>query len=173
MYTASMESKNYSLRRHNTELQIELTLTRKILNMQLEIDSLREQVNKLKDENSRLKNTISCQGNRKQNKIVSSSEMPYSNAKRFIIDYVSLWPEDVLCKQICCATLYQDYLTWCDKNDEQALSSNPLGKKFSQMDINRKQVRVGNSNREWQYILDRSKIINKIYDLTDSGNYTE
>ena len=99
--------------------------------------------------------------------------MPYSNAKRFIIDYVSLWPEDVLCKQICCATLYQDYLTWCDKNDEQALNSNPLGKKFSQMDINRKRVRVGNSNREWQYILDRSKIISKIHDLTHNGDYTK
>ena len=99
--------------------------------------------------------------------------MPYSNAKRFKIDYVSLWPEDVLCKQICCATLYQDYLTWCDKNDEQALSSNPFGKKFSQMDINRKQVRVSNSNREWQYILDRSKIIGKVHDLMYNEDYTE
>ncbi|PKY58169.1 hypothetical protein RhiirA4_479857 [Rhizophagus irregularis] len=80
------------------------------------------------------------------------------------INYVSLWPEDVFCKQICCATLYQDYLTWCDKNNEQALSSNSFGKKFLQMDINRKRVRVlGNSNREWQYILDRSKIISKGY----------
>ena len=164
MYTASMESKNYSLRRHNTELQFELTLTRKILNMQLEIDSLREQVNKLKDENTRLKNGISCQENRKQNKIINSSEMSYTNAEQFIIDYISTWPEDVLCKQICCATLYQNYLTWCDKNDEQALSSNNLGKKFSQIDISRKQVRVGNSNREWQYKLDRSKIMNKIHD---------
>ncbi|RGB34653.1 hypothetical protein C1646_760316 [Rhizophagus diaphanus] len=81
--------------------------------MQLEIDSLREQVNKLKDENTRFKNAISY--------------------------YISTWPEDVLCKQICCATLYQNYLTWCDKNDEQALSSNNLGKKFSQIDISRKQ----------------------------------
>ena len=168
-----MDFENYSLRRQNTNLQCELTLTRKILNMQLEIDSLREEVNGLRDKNTRLKNAISYQENGKQNKIVSSSEMPYSNAKRFIIDYVSLWPEDVLCKQICCATLYQDYLTWCDKNDEQALSSNPLGKKFSQMDINRKRVRVGNSNREWQYILDQSKIINKVHDLMYNENYTE
>jgi len=58
--------------------------------MQLEIDSLREEVNGLRDENTRLKNAISYQENGKQNKIVSSSEMPYSNAKRFIIDYVSL-----------------------------------------------------------------------------------
>ena len=143
-----MESENYSLRQHNTELQIELTLTRKILNMQLEIDSLREQVNKLKDENSRLKNTISCQENRKQNKIVNSSEVSYTNAEQFIIDYISTWPEDVLCKQICCATLYQNYLTWCDENDKQVLSSNNLGKKFSQIDISCKQVQVGSNNRE-------------------------
>ena len=168
-----MDFENYSLRRQNTNLQCKLTLTRKILNMQLEIDSLREEVNELRDENTRLKNAINYQENRKQNKIVSSNEMPYSNAKRFIIDYVSLWPEDVLCKQICCATLYQDYLTWCDKNDEQALSSNPLGKKFSQMDINCKRVRVGNSNREWQYILDRSKIISKVHDLMYNEDYTE
>src|SRR6266496_3019124 len=100
MYTVLMESENYSLRWHNTELQIELTLIRKILNMQLEIDSLKEQVNKLKDENSRLKNTISCQENRKQNKIVNSSEVSYTNAytnaEQFIIDYISTWPEDVL-----------------------------------------------------------------------------
>jgi hypothetical protein len=164
MYTASMESENYSLRRHNTELQIELTLTRKILNMQFEIDSLREEVNKLKDENIRLNNAISCQGNRKQNKIVDSNEVSYTNAEQFIIDYISTWPEDILCRQICCATLYQNYLTWCDKNDEQALSSNNLGKKFSQMEIGRKQVRVGSSNREWQYKLDRSKIMSKIHD---------
>ncbi|CAG8752548.1 800_t:CDS:1, partial [Funneliformis mosseae] len=67
--------------RQNTNLQYELTLIRKILNMQLEIDSLREEVNRLRDENTRLKNAISYQENGKQNKIVSSREMPYSNAK--------------------------------------------------------------------------------------------
>ncbi|CAI2199742.1 7248_t:CDS:1, partial [Funneliformis geosporum] len=67
--------------RQNTELQIELTLTRKILNMQLEIDSLREQVNELRDENIRLKITISYQENGKQNKIASSSKVIYSNAE--------------------------------------------------------------------------------------------
>ena len=49
-----MDFENYSLRRQNTNLQCELTLTRKILNMQLEIDSLRE-VNGLRDKNTRLK----------------------------------------------------------------------------------------------------------------------
>jgi phage/plasmid-associated DNA primase len=66
--------------------------------------------------------------------------MPYSNADQFIIDYISTWTEDILCKQICCTTLYQDYLTWCKKNNEQVLSSNILGKKFSQMNIDRKRV---------------------------------
>ena len=42
-----MDFENYSLRRQNTNLQCEITLTRKILNMQLEIDSLREEVNGL------------------------------------------------------------------------------------------------------------------------------
>ncbi|CAI2201596.1 13739_t:CDS:1, partial [Funneliformis geosporum] len=57
--------------------------------MQLEIDLLREQVNELRDENTRLKNVISCQENGKQNKIASSSEVFYSNAEQFIIDYIS------------------------------------------------------------------------------------
>ncbi|RGB33382.1 hypothetical protein C1646_761784 [Rhizophagus diaphanus] len=100
-----MDFENYSLRWQNINLQCELTLTRKILNIQLEINSLREEINRLIDENTRLKNAISYQENGKQNKI----------------------PKDVLCKQICCTTLYQDYLTWCDKNDEQVLSSSPLG----------------------------------------------
>ncbi|CAG8732353.1 8613_t:CDS:1, partial [Funneliformis mosseae] len=64
-----MDFENYSLRRQNTNLQYKLKLTRKILNMQLEIDSLREEVNGLRDENTRLKNTISYQENGKQNKI--------------------------------------------------------------------------------------------------------
>ena len=50
-----MDFENYSLRRQNTNLQCELTLTRKILNMQLEIDSLREEVNGLRNKNTRLK----------------------------------------------------------------------------------------------------------------------
>ncbi|CAG8535980.1 15562_t:CDS:1, partial [Funneliformis mosseae] len=54
------------------------------------IDSLKEKVNRLRNENTRFKNAISYQENGKQNKIVSSSEMPYSNIKRFIIDYVLL-----------------------------------------------------------------------------------
>jgi hypothetical protein len=147
-----MKSENYLLKRQISDMQFELTLTRKVLNMQLEIDSLKEQVNELKNENTRLKNVISCQEIEKQNEIVSSSEMPYSNADQFIIDYILTWPEDILCKQICCATLYQDYLAWCNKNNEQVLSSNILGKKFSQINIDRKRVQVS-SNREWQYKL--------------------
>ncbi|CAI2178467.1 1098_t:CDS:1, partial [Funneliformis geosporum] len=52
------------------------------------IDLLREQVNKLRDENTRLKNAISYQEIGKQNKIVSFSKVFYSNADQFIIDYI-------------------------------------------------------------------------------------
>ncbi len=121
-------------------MQFELILIRKVLNMQLEIDSLKEQVNELKNENTRLKNVTSCQEIEKQNKIISSSEVSYSNVDQFIIDYISIWPEDILCKQICCVTLYQDYLAQYKKNNEQVLSNNYLGKKFSQINIDHKQV---------------------------------
>ena len=60
-----MNFENYSLRRQNTNLQCEFTLTRKILNMQLEINSLREEVNGLRDKNTKLKNAISYQENKK------------------------------------------------------------------------------------------------------------
>ena len=121
-------------------MQFELILIRKVLNMQLEIDSLKEQVNELKNENTRLKNVTSYQEIEKQNEIISSSEVSYSNVDQFIIDYISIWPEDILCKQICCAILYQDYLAWYKKNNEQVLSNNYLGKKFSQINIDHKQV---------------------------------
>ncbi len=50
-----MKSENYLLRWYNTEIQIELILFYKILNIQLEIDSLREQISKLNDENARFR----------------------------------------------------------------------------------------------------------------------
>ncbi len=77
MYTSSMKSKNYLLRWYNTELQIEFTLIRKILNIQLKINSLREQINKLKDKNARLKNINSDQNIEKQND--SNIELIYIN----------------------------------------------------------------------------------------------
>jgi len=54
-----MESENYLLKCQISDMQFEFILTRKVLNMQLEIDSLKEQVNELKNENTRLKNVTS------------------------------------------------------------------------------------------------------------------
>jgi hypothetical protein len=76
--TATIESENYLLKYQISDMQFELTLTRKVLNMQLEIDSLKEQVNELKNENTRLKNMTSYQEIEKQNEIVSSSKVFYS-----------------------------------------------------------------------------------------------
>ena len=45
-----------------------------------------------------------------------------------------------------------------------------FGKKISQIDIERKQVRL-NEKREWVYILNRSKIVNKL--LETIGNIEE
>ncbi|RHZ45568.1 hypothetical protein Glove_669g1 [Diversispora epigaea] len=67
------------------------------------------------------------------------------------------------------AGLYQEYLTWCNNNKKEALNNNILGKKFALIDIERK--RAGNGKREWQYILDRSEIMNKIHKLF--GNEVE
>jgi len=45
-----------------------------------------------------------------------------------------------------------------------------FGKKISQIDIERKQVRL-NEKREWVYILNRSKIVNKLRETI--GNIEE
>ena len=52
------------------------------------------------------------------------------------------------------------------KNGEKPFSNNIIGKKFSDIGIESKQARTGGGRREWQYILDRSKIIAK---LRESG----
>ncbi|PKY60020.1 hypothetical protein RhiirA4_483257 [Rhizophagus irregularis] len=57
------------------------------------------------------------------------------------------------------ASLYQKYLEWCEGNGEKPLASKVAGKKFSEIGIESKQTRTGGGKREWQYILDRSKIV--------------
>jgi hypothetical protein len=64
--------------------------------MQLEIDSLKEQISELNDENARLRDKITSQDIGKQNE--SNIELIYSNTNQFIINYISLWPEDTICK---------------------------------------------------------------------------
>src|SRR5207245_2909199 len=81
------------------------------------------------------------------------------NPIRFIIDYISSWSEDQVGKPSC-TSLYQNYVEWCGGNGEKPFSNNILGKKFSQINIERKRANGG--KREWQYILDRSKIVAKL-----------
>ncbi len=80
------------------------------------------------------------------------------NPIRFIIDYIFSWSEDQVGKPSC-TSLYQNYVEWCGGNGEKPFSNNILGKKFSQINIERK--RASGGKREWQYILDRSKIVAK------------
>ena len=84
------------------------------------------------------------------------------NPIRFIIDYISSWSEDQVGKPSC-TSLYQNYVEWCGGNGEKPFSNNILGKKFSQINIERKRANGG--KREWQYILDRSKIVAKFVNL--------
>jgi len=84
------------------------------------------------------------------------------NPIRFIIDHISVWSKDQIEKPGC-AMLYQEYRTWCEANGEKPFSNNNFGKKIPQVNIERK--RAGGGKREWQYILDRSKIVAKLREL--------
>ncbi|PKB98664.1 hypothetical protein RhiirA5_431014 [Rhizophagus irregularis] len=69
---------------------------------------------------------------------------------------------DIIVDELSKKALYQKYLEWCGENDKKPFSNNIAGKKFSNIDIESKQVRIGGGKREWHYILDRSKIISKL-----------
>ncbi|UZO09102.1 uncharacterized protein OCT59_029339 [Rhizophagus irregularis] len=86
-----------------------------------------------------------------------------SNPIRFIIDHIASWAESSGIRTSSKAFLYQKYLEWCGDNDKKVLPNNIFGKKLSEKNITEyKQVRVEGGKREWQYILDRSKIIVKL-----------
>jgi phage/plasmid-associated DNA primase len=85
------------------------------------------------------------------------------NPIRFIIDFIA--DGDRVSKQSR-TLLYQKYLEWCGENGEKPLTSKVAGKKFSDIGIESKQARTGGGKREWQYIIDRSKIVAK---LRESG----
>jgi phage/plasmid-associated DNA primase len=88
------------------------------------------------------------------------------NPIRFIIDHIGSWAENSIVKTGR-TLLYQKYLEWCGDNGEKPFSNNIFGKKLSEKNIIEcKQGRVGGGKREWQYILDRPKIIAK---LCESG----
>src|SRR6266496_535396 len=55
---------------------------------------------------------------------------------RFIINYISSWCEDKVAKPSC-TSLYENYLKWYGKNGEKPFNSAILGKKFSQISIDR------------------------------------
>src|SRR4051794_37934258 len=116
-------------------------MARKFFNMQLKIDSLREQINELKDENARFKDMVNGQNVRRRNEIKNSNIAIYSNTDLFILEYISSWPEDMTCKQINCVTLYQEYLAWCEGNVEKLLTSTVTRKKFLQIGIDRTHLR--------------------------------
>jgi phage/plasmid-associated DNA primase len=85
-----------------------------------------------------------------------------SNPIRFIIDHIGSWAENSIVKTGQ-TLLYQKYLEWCGDNGEKPFSNNIFGKKLSEKNIIEcKQGRVGDGKREWQYILDCSKIITKL-----------
>src|SRR6266542_2216972 len=84
------------------------------------------------------------------------------NPIRFIIDYIVSQAEDSIVRTGR-TLLYQKYLEWCEDNGEKLFSNNIFGKKLSEKNIIEcKQKRVGGEKREWQYILDRLKIVAKI-----------
>ena len=90
----------------------------------------------------------------------------YPNYIQFIVGYISPWPENL--SRSNCAKLYHEYLIWCKTNNKKPLRNTTLGKKLSEIGICRIQVRIMDGKREWQYILDRSKIMNKIHQLFGS-----
>ena len=82
------------------------------------------------------------------------------NPIRFIIDYITTWPENQI-SRFGCEKVYQDYLEWCESNREKPLTSKVAGKKFSLISIDQTRSQ-DNEIRVYQYILDRSKIIAKL-----------
>ena len=86
------------------------------------------------------------------------------NPIRFIIDYITTWPENQI-SRFGCEKVYRDYLEWCGSNGEKPLTSKVAGKKFSLISIDRTRSRE-NRVRVCQYIFDRLKIVAK---LRESG----
>ena len=107
----------------------------------MKIDSLREQVNDIKIENTMLKNLIET---REQNETTrfhkyntantESVACEYPNCIQFVIYYISSWPESKL-YTIKCGALYQEYLAWCKANNGETLGNRSLGKSFKKSEL--------------------------------------
>ena len=59
--------------------------------------------------------------------------------------------------------IYQEYIAWCENNGEKTFASAILGKKFSQIGIDRTRLQ-NNGKREYHYILNCSKIVAKFHE---------
>src|SRR2546430_53168 len=149
-----MQSEIDSLRQQIATLQTELALKEQIQKMQSEIDTLKVQIIEITGNDE---DYIPDDTNRQLSLV-------YPDYIQFIINYISLWPENRIDK-VNSASLYQVYCTWCDINNKELLNNTVLGKRFSYIGITRNQARVGGGKREWRYILDRSKIMNMIHEL--------
>ncbi|RHZ49348.1 hypothetical protein Glove_522g9 [Diversispora epigaea] len=134
-----MQSEIDLLRRQIVTLQTELVYKEQIQKMQSEIDSFKVQINKITSKNN--EDYILDDTNQQLSPI-------YPDYIQFIINYILPWAEN--------------------KIDQVSTMNLILGKKFAQIDINRIQVRIGGGKREWQYVLDRFKIMNKIHELFDN-----
>ncbi|PKC55711.1 hypothetical protein RhiirA1_475144 [Rhizophagus irregularis] len=86
------------------------------------------------------------------------------NPIRFLIDHISSWVEDKVASPSR-TSLYQNYLEWCGENGEKIFPNNIFGKKLLEKNIIECK-RASSGKREWQYILDRPKIVAK---LRESG----
>ncbi|EXX62999.1 uncharacterized protein OCT59_029968 [Rhizophagus irregularis] len=87
-----------------------------------------------------------------------------SNPIRFIINYITTWPENQI-SRFGCEKVYQDYLEWCGSNGKKPLTSKVAGKKFSLISIDQTYSR-NNGVKVYQYILNHHKIVAK---LRESG----
>src|SRR6266498_2083232 len=89
-----------------------------------------------------------------------------------MIDHIFSWSEEQVAKSSC-ISLYQNYVEWCGGNGKKLFSNNILDKKFSRINIECK--RASGEKREWQYILDRFKIIAKLreFGLSDIEEFSD
>jgi len=82
------------------------------------------------------------------------------NPIQFIIDHTFLWPVEKIDRPYY-TNLYQEYIAWCENNGEKTFANNILGKKFSQIGIDRTRLQ-NNGKRKYHYILNCFKIITKL-----------
>ena len=95
------------------------------------------------------------------------------NPIQFIIDHTSSQSIKKIDRPYC-TNLYQEYIAWCENNGEKTFANNILGKKFSQIGIDRTRLQ-NNGKRKYHYILNCFKIITKLResDLSDIKEFSD